>query len=446
MQKRTLTITIIIFILITVGVFVYFAMDSSKNGGAGSSAVDKIFSPFGFGSKKTTNPDGSGVDVSSPSDPITVNVDNSKFKQITDFPVAGATFFVDQKLLPAKTPAVVEPAKTEDVLIESPKAKSGTKKTESKQVTTPPPIPVQEFEYIPSIRYIKKSDGHIYGTYLTTKITSKISNSTIPKIHEGIFASNPNNIIYRLLGNDESTIKTIPGVLGSKGVGFLPDNIVDLSISPNGNNIFYMVPNSSGILGVVGSFSESKIAQIFSSPFTEWLTQWPTAQTIFITTKASYNIDGYMYSLNSSTGKMVKILSKVKGLTTLADPTGDKVLYNTTTQSGPKLGIYTISKNSYTDTGLYGLPEKCTWSNENIYCAIPNEINGFQYPDVWYQGQVSFNDTFYQIQSGTGVTRELANSTLETPVDGVHLFLDDKDQTIYFINKKDSTLWSLSIK
>ena len=110
--------------------------------------------------------------------------------------------------------------------------------------------------------------------------------------------------------------------------------------------------------------------------------------------------------------------------------------------------IFSISKNESTNLNTYGLPEKCVWSNDNInvYCAVPNTVVGNQYPDVWYQGLVSFDDYFVKINTRTGNKITIANSANETPVDGTHLFLDNDEKTLFFINKKDSTLWSLNIE
>jgi hypothetical protein len=46
----------------------------------------------------------------------------------------------------------------------------------------------------------------------------------------------------------------------------------------------------------------------------------------------------------------------------------------------------------------------------------------------------------------TGERTTIANSVEETPVDGTHLFLSKGEDTLFFVNKKDSTLWSLDIQ
>ena len=450
MSKKTILIIIGIFAIIAFGGgYVYYSTRVvNQNTSDDTSLTDKIFSPFGIGKSGDTGTKSIVDDANNLSKSMVDGIFlASKFKQITDFPVSGATFFIDQRPIQQKTEGVN--TDTPATVIEIPtKPLTKTKNGKVLKIATPVIPPAPTTEPVPSIRYMKRSDGHIYQMYMDTKAVGQISNSTIPEVYDGIFASNPNNVVYRLLADDNQTIKTAFGALGGRASGFLPDNTTDISIAPNGNNIFYLSPYSDGVVGTISSFSDTKKNQIFNSSFTEWLTQWPNNQTIFLTTKASSDADGYLYSLSTVNNKFVKILSRIKGLTTLVSPSGDLVLYSSTTDSGPKLGIYSISKSSYTPINLYGLPEKCVWSLDStkIYCAIPDGFDSSDYPDAWYQGRVSFNDTFMRINSETGSYSSLANSTYETGVDAIKMFTDDKEQTIFFVNKKDGYLWSLDIR
>jgi hypothetical protein len=290
-------------------------------------------------------------------------------------------------------------------------------------------------------------NGHMYKMFLDTKIQEKISNSTIPSIYEAFFNYSGNTIIYRYL-SQENIINSFMASLGSPKGEFLPQNISDLSISTDGTKYFYLTENNNEVTGVVGSFGNTAKNYVFNSPFTEWLSQRTNNQEVFLTTKASYSVDGSIFSLNTNNKTLTKILGGVPGLTTLVSPGGSSVLYSTSAEAGPKLGIFNTIKHMSKDLDSYGLPEKCVWSNDNInvYCGIPSLITGNQYPDSWYQGLISFDDYFVKINTITGDRITIANSTEETPIDGTHLFLSDKEDLLFFINKKDYTLWSLNIK
>jgi hypothetical protein len=70
---------------------------------------------------------------------------------------------------------------------------------------------------------------------------------------------------------------------------------------------------------------------------------------------------------------------------------------------------------------------------------------GTEYPDYWYQGLVSFTDYFVKINTKTKNIITIANSQNETPVDATNLFFNKDESKLFFINKKDSTLWQLDL-
>ncbi|MEK7585663.1 MAG: hypothetical protein AAB477_00275 [Patescibacteria group bacterium] len=443
MPRKTIIIFITVFILIGGGVlgYYYYTSKSGTNNGSTDSTGYNQFNPFGNNqgadSSSNTNGDqntsdtigGNGEVVEDGGLPQVL-----KLHKITDFAVAGATYFEEERLIPETV--VAEP---EQVVEPSPK-------TKAKIVVKKPVAP--KFEIVPSLRYVERVTGHIYQMYLDNKVESKISNSTIPSIYEATWDSKATSVIYRYLAEDNKTINSFMATLGGAKGEFLPTNITSVSLSPDGTKFFYLTKVPGSVIGYTRAFGEDKISKVFNSPFSEWLSQWASPQKIFLTTKPSSSVGGSLFMLNIGTGSMSKVLGGVLGLTTLANPDGSAVLYNSSTSSGPMLQVMNIDKHTTLDIFTYGLPEKCIWSLDkiNIYCAVPNEISGKDYPDTWYQGRISFDDHFVKINTETQSTTEILDSVNETAVDATNLFLSKKEDTLFFINKKDSTLWSLDLK
>nr|MBP6908254.1 hypothetical protein [Candidatus Paceibacterota bacterium] len=124
------------------------------------------------------------------------------------------------------------------------------------------------------------------------------------------------------------------------------------------------------------------------------------------------------------------------------------LIYNTTTTNGPRLSVYSMAKNTTLDLGVYGLPEKCVWSNTQttiVYCALPALFVGTAYPDSWYQGKTSFDDRFVKINAETGIVTQITEGQHVEQIDAIALSLDKTEDALFFTNKKDSTLWSLSL-
>jgi hypothetical protein len=447
-DKKRIYIFIAAFIVVIAIIFgIYSALKGgSSSTGTNSTTGYKGFNPFGIGGNTgTTDEQNTGEQsVQIP----TTNPDGtpyvSHFHKITDFPIAGAAFFEDTRGT-TKAQVAAIPTAGEVSVPTTTKEKVVATKTKAK---TPIVAPTPQVTINPAVRYVDKVTGHIYEMLINTKAVGKISNSTIPSIYESYFNNTADSVIYRYLGSDNQTITSFMATLGSRSGEFLPNNITDISLSPDATRFFYLIKNSKGTTGVVRGFKDIKKTQIFTSPYTEWLSQWINDKKIYLTTKAASGVEGSMFSLNTNTGTLSKVFGGISGLTTLSSTTGEQVLYSISEVSGPHSYIFTVATHSTNDTTLYTLPEKCVWSkdNINIYCAVPTTIGGGVYPDDWYQGTVSFTDKFIKLNITTNEVKLLGDSSLETPLDGTHLFLDKDETQVFFTNKKDSTFWSVDAK
>ena len=70
-----------------------------------------------------------------------------------------------------------------------------------------------------------------------------------------------------------------------------------------------------------------------------------------------------------------------------------------------------------------------------------------QIPDQWYQGLLSFNDTFWEVNTDTGEITFLADPKGETgkEFDVIQPVISVNEGYFIFTNKKDGTLWSLRV-
>jgi len=505
MSQKTKIILIVVSILAVIGLILGYFYFASKSNTTGAGVSNLTFNPFGTGTTtnnqtgEITSPTGEQGTTGAEQSTSGIPNANSLFHKLTDFSIAGATYFEDtkpiiitpgteiipkpveiktiikadtiagrkdiqiflNKTLSLKTPLVVDGSFGKAVIaaIKSFQQLNNLTVTGKVDAETAPYFtkttteaikPVeQKFEIIPSLRYVEKATGHVYQMTLSTKKVDKISNSTIPSIYEAFLNSEASTIIYRYLSTNESTINSYMATFGGTTGEFLPSDIIDMSISPDKNSFFYLVKSSDGVIGVTKSFNESKSNQVFSSPFTEWLSQWISNQKIYLTTKSSWSTDGSLFSLNTINGSLTKIFGGVAGLTTLSNNDGSLILYSVSTDTGPRLEVFNISNHTTEDLGVYGLPEKCIWALDNIsiYCALPKTITGIQYPDSWYQGLISFEDYFAKIDTNINQVSTVADSTAvnEIPVDATKLFFNKNESQLFFTNKKDLTLWSLDL-
>lgn len=226
----------------------------------------------------------------------------------------------------------------------------------------------------------------------------------------------------------------------------LPSGIARGTTSPDGTQVFYLIPTPTGINGVIVSTNGSGgQRKVFESPLTEWSAQWVNKDTIALTTLASREANGYLYFVNATTGDFKKILGPTRGLTTLVSPDAKKVLYSNSTDQGFVTRIYNLDTGIAKNLDLATLPSKCTWQDTSIaFCGVPKTVPPGQYPDSWYQGLTSFNDLLWSIDATQGTTNIVLSPN--QAFDMTHVTISPSGQYVYFINKIDETLWSYRLQ
>ena len=336
--------------------------------------------------------------------------------------------------------------------------------TESSALTAeggiPPEAVAPPTEFAPALRYVDRATGNIYQTFADKIEERKFSVTVIPKVYEALFSGSGETVIMRYLKGNGQTIETFVGKLPKEVLGgdstaenevrgtFLPVGVKDISLAPDGQSIFYLFETGENTIGTILDFATDKKTQIFDSAFNEWLSFWPNSKMITLTTKPSYLAPGYLYTLNPSTKSFIQALGEIPGLTTLASPDGKMALVANNTLA---LSIYRLDTKISESLGVRTLPEKCAWgkTSDVIYCAAPRLVTSANYPDTWYQGEVSFEDQIWKINVETGsasIILDPAVASTGEEVDGIKLALDEGENYLFFVNKKDSFLWRVELK
>ena len=454
MSKRNFVLLIIIIIIALIAFFGFLYLQTNRSGPIDNSPGTNFISQFNpFASNKTKTPTTtSPIDISG-DEPVPTNPDiNAKLKKVSSMPIAGFTVFSKERLKDVPVPVLPAVEPVPDGTLPN-KDKLGSGKTK-------PAPPLTEF--MPALRYVERATGNIYQTFADKIEEKKFSTTIIPMVYEAFFGNKGESVIMRYLKADARTIITFVGTLPKEFLGadtsisneikgvFLPENIKDLSLSTDAINVFYLFISGDSVVGTMMNLLNNKKIQVFDSPFTEWLSVFPNSKMITFTTKPSSRIPGYMYTLdpNNKNYNFTKILGDVNGLTTLTSPDGKLVLY-----SDDNLALYVYHTDTkVSDTlGIKTLPEKCLWnkSSDTVYCGVPKYISSGQYPDTWYQGEVSFSDQIWKIDMKTGNATMIADPADiigGEDIDSIKLALDNNENYLFFVNKKDSFLWELELK
>ncbi|MFA6353978.1 MAG: hypothetical protein WCW93_03545 [Candidatus Paceibacterota bacterium] len=467
MSKRNFILLIIIIVIAIIVFFGFLYLNQGTNEPGGDSTGTNFISQFNpFGNKKPTTPPTTPPDDNSVDPGATPPIENVKLKKISSMPIAGFTVFskerlVDVPIVPPTNDSIIIPSneETPSAGSEQTNTESSSSTTTTKKTTKPTP-PLTEF--MPALRYVDRATGNIYQTFVDKIEEKKFSTTIIPMVYEAFFGNSGNSVIMRYLKADARTIVTFVGTLPKEVLGadttngneikgtFLPENIKDISLSSDALSMFYLFNSGDSMIGTTLNLSTNKKVQVFSSPFTEWLSLFPNSKMITLTTKPASLVPGYMYTMdpNNKNYNFHQVLGKINGLTTVTSPDGKLVLYS---NDNLVLGVYHLDTKVSDILGVKTLAEKCIWNktSDTVYCGVPKYITNGQYPDSWYQGEISFGDQIWKIDIKTGNGTLLVDPITVVggeEIDSIKLMLDSGENYLFFVNKKDSFLWELNLK
>jgi hypothetical protein len=307
------------------------------------------------------------------------------------------------------------------------------------------------------VRYVERATGHVYDIAATGGSAKRVSNTTVPKVYEARWLPSARTAILRYLDSDGESIVSYAALLRSSGSEesrfegtFLPRNLKDLALSPGGR-IAYLTKTSSGGTITAADPDGRRSQVLVTLPFSSWLLSWPATSTIAVTTTPSARAFGFLYFLNTTSSRLTKVLGDVPGLTATVNQPLTKVVYSESGERGITTKSLDIKSGAVTELPLQTLPaEKCVWSatrSITLYCAAPFDIPPGDYPDLWYQGLVSFSDNLWELdlESGSATLLSLLSEE-EGGMDATGLRLSPDESFLTFINKNDSSLWSLELR
>ncbi len=442
MQKKLI---ILISVVALVGIMGFLLLAGKNVSPEKQTPAEKVavsfrqFLPLGGEKTPTENnvPPGSenenpAVTPSTPTDMASLPL----LRQVSTLPIAGAISFLDTREIPTlPTMAVETPTDASSTATSLPKT-----------------------EQVLAVRYVESTTGYIYQKFIDETKEARITSTVIPEVYESDFF-NKDSLIYRYLGSDNS-IKTYYASIQSapsdgtpqssapselKGM-FYHDNIPWLSVSQLSGKVFYFEPLPDGTVNALMSLPDgSKKTLLWNSAFTQWIPSWVGQKNIGLLTASSAQAPGFLYALDTEKKSISRVLGDIVGLDASISPDTKNVLYSKPQNTSMETGMFERASGTNFTLGINTLPEKCVWTKDSteVYCGVPNFIESGQYPDKWYRGETSFDDTFWKIDTASKYASKIFDP--ESGVDAENLFLSPDETYLFFTNKKDKTLWVLDL-
>lgn len=317
------------------------------------------------------------------------------------------------------------------------------------QITTEPVIGFNAMETAVGtstasvVRYVLRSNGHIYDYNLETGERTRVSDLTFSQAFNAELTNSGAFIQYLEGGGETIQTSFVSLTEETPTQTQLPEGIQNISL--HSNQFAWVRKSGNEALIEVGSLSDLSEDTIYQSFFTEWVVEWEDDTYLLLHQKPSVFAEGFAYRLSKNGGTLRLVLGGVEGLTTKTNNEGTRALYSRSTATS--IGLFTKALNSDTLASIQiarTLPEKCTFSYEDAtfaYCGVPQAVPQANYPDDWYQGEIVFEDKIELLNTTTGTTEVLH----DTGIDIVEPIVTKNED--YFIGRDKATgmLWRLKL-
>lgn len=313
------------------------------------------------------------------------------------------------------------------------------------------------------VRFVEKGTGNVYEARSDTVVIARLTNTTIPRIIRAFWLPSGAGFLAQTLEPGSEIIETSFVKLNKNNatstsetltpfnttIGKLPTGIKEITIKPDGSRIFYYTAGESSSWFV--SNPDGTVSNlVMSHSLTEWIPKWISGNTVMMQTKGSSESIGYTYSFDVSSKVLRKIGVGVLGLSFNSKIDGSFSLISSG-GSFPQLFMIDNKNASSTRISVNTLAEKCVWLKEkspSVYCAVPNQIPGGNYPDIWHKGLVSTEDFIEKIDLNNDIYYNVADlvSLSGQKIDAADMSLSPDETHLIFRNKIDGYLWILRIE
>jgi len=312
-------------------------------------------------------------------------------------------------------------------------------------------------------RYILQENGHILDFPLDTPgaLPRAASNTTIPGTARAVWGQQGNAAFMQYM--DDGVIKTVSLLFSlatsSKSVTrpvqiqFFPNNIIDIASSPDGLQVVYLIPGSTGgVDGYTAKPDATGSKKLFSLALSEMLVLWPSQNTILLETKNNASAPGVIFSVDAKTGGIVPLIYS-PGLTATADRSFTNIVYQSVGEDDARRTyVHNTKTNKDSALSFDPIPEKCVWSTvatSTMYCAVPLQYLPASYLDLWHLGVATGVDSIVSFEIGpinkTEYVADPGSADGGVASDILELAISQNDKYLLFVKKGDRSLWGVRL-
>lgn len=297
------------------------------------------------------------------------------------------------------------------------------------------------------VQYAERGTGHIYEINLDSGEEVRVSGTTIPKITDAVFS--PNGTYVALSSFYGFSADTYAGVLSNENGGSvvgesLPPQAREIHLTDTGS-LSYIVPTNTGSRIETKNLNTNIVATGQTLPFTSISMIWDTdeAGTDYFYNSPDSNYTGSLYKL--STDGFTAVVNEKFGLAPMVQ--NQQIIETYNDGGGLVSSASNLSAPEQVSLDVIAIPEKCVFSQSSdqfMFCASDFTQNpNKEYLTNWYKGVDSHNDLLWRVSLVETDAILLLNpeQSVGRTIDVYKPFVDFTNTYLFFINKRDGTLW-----
>lgn len=291
------------------------------------------------------------------------------------------------------------------------------------------------------VRFVERGTGHVFEINLASSITERITGTTIPRTARAIWSPQGSRVVLitETTGGDTrifaGTIERTDEGEGVLNTTELESAARNITFASTGESVYYVTPSSGGSTGYEHNLKTNVRTVRFNSVLRDITVTWEPAVVAYTTPTA--HMRGYAYAGAGFT----RLFGGVNGLMVM--PTANYRIVSYAENNS------LISRTDTLDGIPFAIPvfpEKCAADpvrSTLLWCGAPSTLTPGAYPDLWYEGAISFNDNIWQVDVTTGnvTLMSVPSEAVGEAIDITDMQVGDAGDMLLFINKKDGALW-----
>lgn len=310
----------------------------------------------------------------------------------------------------------------------------------------------------PRLYFAERASGNVLVADPAATHVERLTNTLIPKVLEAYFATD-GSVVLRSLGDDgeiesyaariATSTSPAAGDTPNKLEGtYLPENIVSMGVRSMPNELFFVMQENDGSIGIVSNWLGGSQKRVLVSALSDWQTIFLQDGSKYLVQKASDDVAGYAFKVGRNGSLEERVIGDLPGLIILPRQNSSAMLFSTASAGQIALFARVNSQTSDVRLAIRTLAEKCVWAPDTrliAYCAVPQTAPSGTILRDRYDGSAHTADAWWRVDVSANTAEQIYTPEISVALDVENPQINSAGTHIAFMNGADKTLWMLTL-